>query len=167
MQHFKKSTDWWVPFQKNEEKHLELNFWQRCPLFGHFGLFFLIKKRNWYQKKIIFFAIHSIPQMFLLSYLKKKIKKNKNYYINFQFLHILRRRLQSRQGAAPGSKAVGDASFVCSPNKFWMVSRSKNIKMFQQYLPENTLENKFYWNIAHSSQRLLLTVILEGPVNSR
>ena len=40
-------------------------------------------------------------------------------------------------------KTVGGASFRGSLDKFKMLSRTKNIKMFHQYLSENTLENMF------------------------
>ena len=42
MQQNKNSADWYVQFGKNQEKHHETFFLQKCPLMGHFGLFFLI-----------------------------------------------------------------------------------------------------------------------------
>ena len=61
-------------------------------------------------------------------------------------------------------KEVADASFQGIHNISGILSRSKNIKMFQQYVFKNTFKNQFKRHIVQPSQRLLLTVILEDPV---
>ena len=95
-------------------------------------------------KKTYFFLLFiHYPKTFLLSY------QNQNHYNVFlHFLHLLRTRFSSRQGAAPGSKprlAKQSATpalraVLIKPELYHGV---KVLKMLQQYLPENTLENKF------------------------
>ena len=49
----------------------------------------------------------------------------------------------STRNEAKACNTVGSASFRGSLDKSRIESRTKNIKMFHQYLPENTLEIKF------------------------
>ena len=69
--------------------------------------------------------------------------QNQNLNINFLFLHLLRRRLQSRQGTAPGSKLrlAKPVLRAVSINPEWYLG-VKISKRFQKYIPKNTLENK-------------------------
>ena len=49
----------------------------------------------------------------------------------------------STRNEAKACNTVGGASLRGSLDKSRIVSRTKNIKMFHPYLPENTLEVKF------------------------
>ena len=124
------------------------------------GSFWALLLKTVLQKKLRFLLFIQYHKTLLLSY--------QNQFILFQFLHPLRRRLQNRQRAVLGSKprlSKQSASFEGSLNRSRMVSGSKKKKRkILQYGPENTLENKYQWNLAQSSQRLLLTFILEYPV---
>ena len=77
-----------------------LKFLQKCLLLNNFGLFSWFKNKELVLSKKNTRFLQSIQyhKTLLLSY------QNQNHCIIFQFLHLLRRRLQSRQGAAPGSK---------------------------------------------------------------
>ena len=108
-----------------------------------FWAVFLIKKKELVlSKKYEIFAIYSIPQNTSF-----KLSKSKSLY-NFSVFappekEVAKSARSCTRKQAKACKAVGDTSFDGSLNKSRMVSRSKHIKMFQQYLPENTLENKF------------------------
>ena len=131
----------------SEKSRKKIYFVQKCPFMGHVGLFFMIT---------FFFTMNLFFGFQLFSYYHKRLilsYQNQNQYIIFQFLHLLRRRLQSRQGAAPGSKprlakqSVTPALRAVLINQEWYLG-VKISKMFQKYLPENTLENNLQSNLA-------------------
>ena len=76
---------------------------------------------------------------------------------NFSFIVLLRKsafrinfgprevlKLKITRNEAKACNTVGGPSFRGSLDKSRMVSRTKNIKMFHQYLSENTLANTFW-----------------------
>ena len=93
------------------------------------------------MKKRRFLLVFQYHKTLLLSY------QNQNHCIIFQFFappeeEVAKSGRSCTRKQVKACKAVGDTSFDGRLNKSRMVSKSNHIKMFQQYLPKNTLENK-------------------------
>ena len=118
----------------------------KLPNNGHFcknciqGVFSWFFRNCTYQSAEFFLCCISCIKMLLLSH------QNQLLETKFKFCSPKEKVAMtawSTRNEAKACNTVGGTSFRGSLDKSRMVSRTKNIKMFHQYLPENTLENKF------------------------